>query len=100
VDIVRHGSPHLPTADRSPIVTDDDRPARRDFRVHTQQRGGYQGAVMHDVQLIVSATGAIIWAQTFTDADQATEFLDRLEGDLEAMGTTDFRQRYSVPSSL
>lgn len=81
-------------------MSDDPRPARRDFRVQTQQRGGYQGAVMHDVQLIVSATGAMIWAQTFTDEDQATTFLERLEGDLEAMDTTTFRQRYSVPSSL
>ncbi len=55
---------------------------------------------MHDIQLIVSATGAMIWAQTFTDAEQAGEFLDRLESDLEEMDTTTFRERYSVPSSL
>lgn len=84
----------------SSAVSDAPRPARRDFRVYTQQRGGYQGAVMHDIQLIVSATGAIIWAQTFTDAEQAGEFLDRLESDLEEMDTTTFRERYSVPSSL
>lgn len=81
-------------------MTDEPRPARRDFRVQTQQRGGYQGAVMHDVQLIVSATGAMVWAQTFTDADQAGTFLEQLEADLEDLDTTTFRERYSVPSSM
>lgn len=81
-------------------MSDDARPARRDFRVQTQQRGGYQGAVMHDVQLIRSSTGAMIWAQTFTDADQAGEFLDRLESDLEDLDTTAFREHCSVPSSI
>ncbi len=55
---------------------------------------------MHDIQLIVSATGAMIWAQTFTDAEQAGEFLDQLESDLEDLDTTAFRERYSVPSSV
>ncbi len=81
-------------------VSDDARPARRDFRIHTQQRGGYQGAVMHDVQLILSETGAMIWAQTFTDPEQAGDFLDRLESDLDELDTVAFRERYSVPSSM
>ncbi|MBY5163000.1 hypothetical protein [Salsipaludibacter albus] len=81
-------------------MSDELRPARRDFRVHTQQRGGYEGAVMHDVQLVLSSTGAIIWAQTFTDADQAAEFLEQLTGDLDTMDTETFRDRYSVPSSM
>jgi len=80
--------------------TAPERAARSDFRIATQRRGGYEGAVMHDVQLIVSATGAIVWAQTFTDESQADEFLDQVSAHLESMGTDEFRTRYSVPSSM
>lgn len=77
-----------------------ERPARSDFRIATQRRGGYEGAVMHDVQLIVSATGAMVWAQTFSDEAQAEAFLDQVSTHLESMATAEFRTRYSVPSSM
>jgi TolB-like protein len=82
-------------------ATDDaGRPARSDFRIQTRRRGGYEGAVMHDIQLIVSATGAMVWAQTFTDEDQADAFLAQIEDHLAHMDSREFRSRYSVPSSM
>lgn len=65
----------------------------------TRTRGGYDGAVMYDVQLQVAATGALVWAQTFSDQTQADEFQDQLETDLESMEMDDFRRKYSVPST-
>jgi TolB-like protein len=78
------------TATRSP---------RHDFRVLTRRRGGYDGAVMVDVQLQVAHTGALVWAQTFSDDAQADEFQRQLEEDLEALDDVAFRRKYSVPSS-
>lgn len=78
------------TAGRSP---------RHVFRVLTQRRGGYQGAEMFDVQLQVAATGALVWAQTFTDKEQGAEFLAELEADIDTMEDEPFRKKYSVPRS-
>lgn len=74
-------------------------PPRRDFRVLTRSRGGYQGAVMYDVQLQVAATGALLWAQTFSDQQQADEFQDQLEADLDDLDMERFRSKYGVPST-
>ena len=71
---------------------DAPRTARQDFRVLTRTRGGYDGAVMYDVQLQVAATGALVWAQTFSDQTQVERDLDELEND-------EFRRKYSVPST-
>ena len=77
-----------------------DAPAPRSaFRVLTRTRGGYDGAVMYDVQLQVAATGALVWAQTFSDEDQATEFRTELESDLDQLDDGEFRRKYSVPST-
>lgn len=76
----------------------DDRPARNDFRVLTRTRGGYDDGVMYDVQLQVAATGNLVWAQTFTDQEQADEFQAQVEADLELDGH-EFRRKYSVPST-
>ena len=76
-----------------------DRPPNRDFRVLTRQRGGYDGAWMVDVQLQVSATGALVWAQTFSDTAQAEAFQQQLEEDLESLDGTSFRRKYGVPAS-
>lgn len=73
-------------------------PPRQTFRVLTRTRGGYDGGVMYDVQLQVMETGGLVWAQTFTDHDQARAFQDELETDLEELGDEDFRRKYSVPS--
>ncbi len=78
---------------------DSTRTARRDFRVLTRRRGGYDGAVMYDVQLQVTATRALVWAQTFTDRDQADDFERELEFDLDALPGHEFRRKYSIPSS-
>lgn len=81
-------------------VDHSERPARSDFRIQTQRRGGYEGAVMHDIQLVVSATGAMVWAQTFTDQEQADAFLAQITDHLEHLDSQEFRSRYSVPSSM
>lgn len=65
----------------------------------TRTRAGYDGAVMYDVQLQVVATGALVWAQTFSDSTQADEFQEELEADLDALDDTAFRRKYSVPST-
>lgn len=79
-------------------MSDQPRPARHDFRVLTRTRGGYDGGVMYDVQLQVAATGALVWAQTFTVQDQADEFQYQVQDDLELDGP-EFRRKYSVPST-
>lgn len=76
-----------------------DRLPRRDFRVLTRRREGYENAVMVDVQLQVAETGAILWAQTFSDLDQADAFQTELEADLHDLDDTAFRRKYGVPSS-
>jgi hypothetical protein len=75
-----------------------DRVPRRDFRVSTRHRGGYEGALT-DVQLQVADTGSIVWARTFSDQQQADEFLSELEADLDALDDATFRRKYGVPSS-
>lgn len=77
----------------------EDRPPHRDFRVLTRQRGGYDGAWMVDVQLQVVATGALVWAQTFSDTAQAETFQHQLEEDLGALDGRSFRRKYGVPTS-
>lgn len=77
----------------------DARSARQDFRVQTRTRGGYDGATMYDVQLQVAETGAMVWAQTFTDQTQAEDFRAQVEGDLDDLGSDEFRRKYSVPST-
>jgi hypothetical protein len=76
-----------------------DRLPRHDFRVLTRRRGGYDGAVMVDVQLQVAHSGALVWAQTFSDEAQADEFQQQLEEDLDTLDDGTFRRKYSVPSS-
>lgn len=76
-----------------------DRSPRRDFRVLTRRREGYENAVMVDVQLQVAQTGAMVWAQTFSDLDQAEVFQRELEADLHDLDDDAFRRKYGVPSS-
>lgn len=78
---------------------DPSRSPRHDFRVLTRTRSGYDGAVMFDVQLQVAATGALVWAQTFSDQEQAEGFQDEVEHDLGELDNESFRRKYSVPSS-
>lgn len=75
------------------------RTPRRDFRTLTQRRGAYDGAMMFDVQLQVAATGALVWAQSFSDQAQADAFQQQLEDDLQTMEDEPFRRKYGVPAS-
>lgn len=68
------------------------------FRALRARRGGYD-AIMFDVQLQVIATGALVWAQSFSDEQQADAFYEQLSDDLEHLSLDAFRSRYSVPST-
>lgn len=77
-----------------------ERSPRKDFRVLTRRRGGYDGGVMSDVQLQVAATGALVWAQTFSDEAQADAFETQLQADLDELDDPAFRRKYGVPASV
>jgi hypothetical protein len=74
-----------------------EEPARRTFRVLTRTRGGYNGATMYDVQLQSVATGNLLWAQTFTDREQAEDFEAEIGKDLEDLDDATFRRKHGVP---
>ncbi len=74
-------------------------PPRRSFRVLTRQRIGSQDGEVIDVQLQVRRTGALVWAQTFSDPEQARELEERLERDLDELDDEAFRRAHRVPSS-
>lgn len=80
------------------MANDADRTPRQDFRVLTRRRGGYEGTMV-DIQLQVAATGALVWAQTFSDETQADAFASELEADLDRLDNDTFRRKYSVPST-
>lgn len=75
-----------------------DEPARRHFRVLTRTRGGYNGSTMYDVQLQSIATGQLLWAQTFTDHEQAVSFERGVSEDLD-LADADFRRKHGVPAT-
>jgi hypothetical protein len=72
---------------------------RRQFRVLTRTREGYNGSTMFDVQLQSVDTGHLLWAQTFTDREQAETFESSLEGDLDSLTEDDFRRKHGLPSA-
>jgi len=73
---------------------------RAPFRVLIRRRGGYDNQDLVDVQLQKVADGALIWAQTFSDALQADTFADTVRDDLSALEDGAFRRKYAVPASL
>ncbi|MGI8573908.1 MAG: hypothetical protein ACR2MA_00900 [Egibacteraceae bacterium] len=73
--------------------------ARRHFRVLTRTRGGYNGATMYDVQLQKSSSSDLIWAQTFSDHEQARAYEQRVSDDLYELDDASFRSKYNVPSA-
>lgn len=77
----------------------DEPIARRTFRVLTRRRNAYAGAVMVDVQLQIAETGAMVWAQTFSDEDQAAQFQQEVEADLDELDDPSFRRKYGIPPS-
>jgi hypothetical protein len=54
---------------------------------------------MYDVQLQATATGNLLWAQTFTDAEQASAFEASLDRDLDELDDAAFRRKHGVPPS-
>jgi hypothetical protein len=81
------------------VAVTDDRVPRRDFRVLTRRRTGYEGALLIDVQLQVAATGALVWSRSFSDVHQAEELEAELEEDLDALDDAAFRRKHGVPPS-
>ena len=73
-------------------------PARRHFRILRRTRGGYNGSTMYDVQLQSTDSGQLVWAQTFTDHDQAERFGNGVDADLALLDDAAFRQKYGVLS--
>lgn len=73
--------------------------ARRAFRVLTRTRTGYHGSTMYDVQLQDSATGNLLWAQTFTDQRQAGDYEAAVDHDLAELAEDAFRRKYGVPAA-
>jgi hypothetical protein len=80
----------------------DDRPApspRRTFRVLVRERDGSHGGRVVDVQLQVRRTGALVWAQTFSDPTLARELEERLDRDLDELDDAAFRRAHRVTSA-
>jgi hypothetical protein len=71
---------------------------RRSFRVLVRERGGSQQGRVVDVQLQVRRTGALVWAQTFSDPEQASTLEEQLERDLDELDDETFRRTHRVPS--
>jgi hypothetical protein len=72
-------------------------PARRHFRILTRTRGGYAGATLYDVQLQAVATGNLLWAQTFTEPNEAEAFAESLDHDLDDLEVGEFRRKHGIP---
>jgi hypothetical protein len=75
------------------------RSPRGTFRVLVRRRTVGQGAPLVDVQLQVVATGALVWARTFSDPLEAEGLVELLERDLDELDDADFRVRHGVPAS-
>ena len=73
---------------------------RKQFRVLTRTRGGYNGSTMYDVQLQAASSGNLVWAQTFTKRDEADAFTKALESDLDELDDNAFRRKYNVTSGV
>lgn len=73
--------------------------ARSAFRVLTQTRGGYGSGILYDVQLQSRSTGDLLWALTFTDADEAQAFEARMRDDLAELDEPAFRRKHGVPTA-
>ena len=53
---------------------------------------------MFDVQLQIAESGELVWAQTFTDSEQARDYEATVEADLDELDDADFRRKYGVPA--
>lgn len=97
VVIVSHGESTDTT--KEGVVAEASTP-RRDFRVLIRRRTGYDSALIVDVQLQVAATGALVWARSFSDEQHADELQNELEHDLDELDGPEFRRKYGVPSNV
>lgn len=76
-----------------------DRPSpRRSYKVLVRERGGSQGGRVIDIQLQVRRTGALVWAQTFSDPALARELEEQLERDMDELDEEAFRRAHRVTS--
>ena len=73
--------------------------SRRHFRVLVRERGGSQGGRVIDVQLQVRSSGALVWAQTFSDHTLARELEEQLERDLDELDLATFRRTHRVTTA-
>jgi hypothetical protein len=73
---------------------------RRSFKVLVRERSGSQGGRVIDVQLQVRRTGALVWAQTFSDPALARELEEQLERDLDELDEVAFRRAHRVTSDV
>lgn len=73
--------------------------ARNNFRILTRTRTGYNGSTMYDVQLQAVASGQLLWAQTFTDREQADAFERQIDRDLDDLDDSEFRRKHGIPAS-
>lgn len=71
---------------------------RRSFRVLQRHRDVGRGGPVVDVQLQIRRSGALVWAQTFSDPAQAAELVARLERDLDDLDDAAFRRAHRVPA--
>lgn len=69
------------------------------FRLLTRMRGGYGGGMLYDVQLQSLSSGGLLWAQTFTDREEADAFEARVRADLDDLDEPTFRRKYGVPAT-
>ncbi len=81
-------------------VSSRTKPARHVFRILTRIRNCHDGAVMYDIQLQAVATGALIWAQTFSHEHEAERFRAKVESDLDLLDEAEFRRKWRLPSTL
>jgi hypothetical protein len=72
---------------------------RRHFRVLVRERGGSQGGRVVDVQLQVRSSGALVWAQTFSDHALARELEEQLERDLDELDLPTFRRTHRATAA-
>jgi hypothetical protein len=79
------------------VVQPTDSP-RRSFRVLVRERSGSQDGRVIDVQLQVRSTGALVWAQTFSDPQLARELEEQLQRDLDELDEAAFRRAHRVTS--
>lgn len=66
----------------------------------TRRRTAYEGGLIIDIQLQVTATGALVWSRSFSDERQADDLEAELERDLDDLEAVDFRRKYGVPASV